>query len=34
MVDLAKGGMTMIVVTHEMGFVKRLQLYDFVMKGK
>ena len=26
MVDLAKGGMTMIVVTHEMGFAKELSL--------
>ena len=24
MVDLAKGGMTMIVVTHEMGFAKEV----------
>ena len=28
MVDLAKGGMTMIVVTHEMGFAKEVELYD------
>ena len=32
MVDLAKGGMTMIVVTHEMGFAKevadRVMLFD------
>ena len=32
MVDLAKGGMTMIVVTHEMGFAKKFRLYDFMMK--
>ena len=27
MVDLAKGGMTMIVVTHEMGFAKEVADY-------
>ena len=26
MVDLAKGGMTMCVVTHEMGLLKKLQI--------
>ena len=35
MVDLAKGGMTMIVVTHEMGFAKEVADYMIFMdEGK
>ena len=35
MVDLAKGGMTMIVVTHEMGFAKEVADYMIIMdEGK
>ena len=30
MADLAKGGMTMIIVTHEMGFAKKLQIELFL----
>jgi len=26
MIDLARGGMTMVVVSHEMGFAKLLQI--------
>ena len=34
MVDLAKGGMTMCVVTHEMGLQKKLQTVSYLwMKG-
>ena len=35
MVDLAKGGMTMLVVTHEMGFAKEVADYMIFMdEGK
>ena len=35
MVDLAKGGMTMIVVTHEMGFAKEVaDCMIFMDEGK
>ena len=35
MVDLAKGGMTMCVVTHEMGFAKEVADYMIFMdEGK
>ena len=34
MVDLAKGGMTMIVVTHEMGFAKEVADNMIFMDGR
>ena len=34
MVDLAKGGMTMIVVTHEMSLLKKLLIMIFMDEVK